>query len=50
MKYGIWILTAQGTGFTDPRVTILGEVPPNFPKIIKLFASNVVKIFLKFVV
>ena len=50
MKYGIWILTAQGTGFTDPRVTILGEVPPNFPKIIKLFVSNVVKISLRFVV
>ena len=50
MNDGVWIFTAQGTGFTVPRVTILGEVPPNFPKIIKLFVSNVVKISLRFVV
>ena len=40
MKYGIWILTAQGTGFTDPRVMILGEVPPNFSKNYEIYLSQ----------
>ena len=29
-------ITAQVTGFTVPRVTILGEVPPNFSKNYKI--------------
>ena len=48
MKYGIWIITAQVTGFTVPRVTILGEVPPNFSKNYKIIyfkgGENLLKI------
>ena len=36
MNYGDWIITAQVTGLTVPRVTILGEVSPNFSKNYKI--------------
>ena len=36
MNDGVRIITAQVTGFTVPRVTILGEVPPNFFKNYKI--------------
>ena len=36
MNYGDWIITAQVTGLTVPRVTILGEVLPNFSKNYKI--------------
>ena len=36
MNYGDWIITAQVTRLTVPRITILGEVPPNFSKNYKI--------------
>ena len=36
MNDGVGIITAQVTGFTVPRVTISGEVSPNFSKNYKI--------------
>ena len=36
MNYCDWIITAQVVGLFVPRVTILGEVPPNFSKNYKI--------------